>query len=317
MYISNLRNIVFCLIVFCAGYPTASPAQNATFNLSLGEGIYVSYCAACHGSAGDGKGPAAAAMNPAPRDFTKGVFKFRSTPSGTLPTDEDLLKVINKGVPGTWMPGWKGFLSEKQTLNVLAYLKTFLNDDSDWEQPLPEPSLFEDPPEKNLELIQNGHGFYLLFDCWTCHGFNGKGKGPSAKTLKDSRGRSIKPKDLTRKNYKAGFTPHDIRKTFITGLSGTPMPSYQGVFLIAKEDIDEAAYSRGFPKIAKEKFHDFVIDLPSRLYLDGLADDERRKIIVRNEWSLVYYVQSMAKNENWVDWFFRNSPDRESISFKP
>ncbi|MEE8335680.1 MAG: c-type cytochrome [Candidatus Neomarinimicrobiota bacterium] len=315
MSLSNyFRNIIFCSIVFCAGYPFTSPAQNATFNLLQGEEVYSSYCSACHGVAGDGKGPAAAAMNPAPRDFTNGVYKFRSTPSGALPTDEDLIKVINKGIPGTWMPGWKGIISEKQSRAVISFIKMFLNAESVWDQPLPAPYLSEIAPEKSPDLINNGHGYYLLFDCWTCHGFEGKGKGPSSKTLKDSRGKLIKSKDLTRKDYKAGFTPHDIRKTFLTGLSGTPMPSYEGVFLIAKEDIDEEVYSLGFPKTAKEKFHDFVLDLPSRSYLDGLSDDERRKIIIHNEWSLVYYVQSLVKNENWIDWLFRNSPDRDSIS---
>src|SRR4051812_9412553 len=62
--------------------------------------LYQARCAVCHGVAGQGDGPAAALLTPAPRDFTTGVYKFRSTPSGTLPTEADVLRTITRGLPG-------------------------------------------------------------------------------------------------------------------------------------------------------------------------------------------------------------------------
>jgi hypothetical protein len=73
---------------------------------SLGEGSYKHHCAVCHDEKGDGKGPQAAGLRPPPRDFTKGVYKFRSTPGGTLPTDEDVWKTISNGLHGTAMVPW-------------------------------------------------------------------------------------------------------------------------------------------------------------------------------------------------------------------
>jgi len=52
--------------------------------------VYEVNCAACHGVESDGNGPAARMFVTRPRDFRSGIFKFRSTPSGSLPTDEDL-----------------------------------------------------------------------------------------------------------------------------------------------------------------------------------------------------------------------------------
>ncbi len=57
-----------------------------------------------------GDGPAADFVHPHPRDFTLALYKVRSTPSGRVPTDHDLFRVINEGLPGTSMPAWKKYL---------------------------------------------------------------------------------------------------------------------------------------------------------------------------------------------------------------
>ena len=51
-------------------------------------GLYRQHCAHCHGITGDGAGPTAAFLNPYPRDYRAGKFKFRSTPIGVPPTHE-------------------------------------------------------------------------------------------------------------------------------------------------------------------------------------------------------------------------------------
>lgn len=88
--------------------------------------LYASACATCHGHAGRGDGRAARHLDgPAPRDFTTGVFKFRSTPAGIPPTDEDLFRAISRGVPGTWMPAWEGLLTRSQRWALVRYVKGF------------------------------------------------------------------------------------------------------------------------------------------------------------------------------------------------
>ena len=72
-----------------------------------GVAIYRAKCATCHGEKGDGQGPASYLLYPRPRNFVVGSFRLRSTPSGKLPADADLVRTIARGIPGTSMPGWK------------------------------------------------------------------------------------------------------------------------------------------------------------------------------------------------------------------
>jgi mono/diheme cytochrome c family protein len=70
-------------------------------------GLYREHCAHCHGITGDGAGPTAVFLNPYPRDYRKGQFKFKSTPVGQKPTHADLKKIVYDGIPGTAMPSFK------------------------------------------------------------------------------------------------------------------------------------------------------------------------------------------------------------------
>ena len=58
--------------------------------------VYETNCAVCHGIYGDGNGPAAHMFLARPRDFRQGIFKFRSTPSGSLPADGDLRQTVTQ-----------------------------------------------------------------------------------------------------------------------------------------------------------------------------------------------------------------------------
>src|SRR5207245_9732077 len=85
--------------------------------------VYNHACAWCHGRDGRGDGPAAFSINkylsPRPRDLTLGRFKLRSTPSGELPTDEDLLRTLERGSPG-YMPSFRGLTAGERQLAVTA-----------------------------------------------------------------------------------------------------------------------------------------------------------------------------------------------------
>jgi mono/diheme cytochrome c family protein len=80
------------------------------------------HCAACHGTDGDGNGPAAVWLFPKPRDFSAGLFKIQSTPSGSLPSDADLYRSISQGLGGSSMPAFH-YLSEQELLDVVEYVK--------------------------------------------------------------------------------------------------------------------------------------------------------------------------------------------------
>jgi mono/diheme cytochrome c family protein len=193
-------------------------------NVEVGRRVFEQNCAICHGSFGDGQGMAGMMVRTKPRDFRTGMFKFRSTPSGSLPTDEDLFQTISRGLRGTGMVG-QDFLPEGDRWAVVAYLKTFSERFKN-DKPQ-EPVFIPKAPPRTPELIAQGREIYQKAECFKCHGTEGRGDGPSATDLKDDWGYSIQPADLTRP-LKRGSTTEAIYKTLMTGLNGTPMPSYEG-----------------------------------------------------------------------------------------
>ena len=92
--------------------------------LEKGRDIYNRYCATCHGIDGTANTAAARQMNPPPRDLTQALFKHKASPGNQLPTDAEVIKVIQHGVPGTAMPAW-GQLLGSELDAVTQYLKMF------------------------------------------------------------------------------------------------------------------------------------------------------------------------------------------------
>jgi len=202
---------------------------------SYGRQVYLRRCVGCHGVNGDGNGPAAAFFQKdRPRNFTLGVFKFRLTPSGSMPDDGDLLRTITRGVRGTAMPSWQE-LPEKDRLAVIQYIKYELAADRSKpdkpylyfvEEPPKAPLFIGQPPAPSLELVKHGQDVWKQAKCWECHGEGGKGDGEKAAGLKDDFGFPIPPANLTTGQFKSGPSVKDIFRTMSTGLSGTPMPSF-------------------------------------------------------------------------------------------
>ena len=85
-------------------------------------GLYRTHCVNCHGITGDGVGPTATFINPYPRDFRRGLYKFKSTPKGEKPTDEDLRLIIVNGIPGTAMPAYQA-LPDRDVLALVQYVR--------------------------------------------------------------------------------------------------------------------------------------------------------------------------------------------------
>gem|GEM_PF-588526 len=226
---------------------TAPPIAATSAGAADGAALYNRYCLACHGTRGNGGGPAAPWLWPQPRDLTRGEFKWRSTPSGTPPTDHDLRTAIRYGVPGTSMHPFGATLGDADIDALVATVRGFsqsgdANTDSDASAPaeLVAAGAALSPPEVTPLLITRGKQVYLELGCGECHGQTGKGDGPSAAALVDDNGLSTAPYDLTARPVRRPREPGESRvvavyKSLITGLDGTPMPSYQGA--AATEDL--------------------------------------------------------------------------------
>ena len=159
----------FLLFFFATGGAFASPFVQSVARQELilhGKGAYEIRCAGCHGTKGDGKGPGSAFLNPAPRDFTSGIYKFRSSAIGTLPSDQDLMQTLSKGVQGTSMPSFAD-VPEQERVAIVQYVKTF---STSWKEnsnfgpvvqgtPLPEED-FKDY-KKFISCAQRGRALFI------------------------------------------------------------------------------------------------------------------------------------------------------------
>jgi DMSO reductase family type II enzyme heme b subunit len=189
---------------------------------NAGKAVYERKCLLCHGEKGDGKGAAAELLLPKPRDFTKGLYKIRSTANRT-PTDQDLFRIVSEGMPGTSMPAWE-VLPERDRRNVVAYIRTFA------------PDVFKEAPKK-LELpkevasseasIKRGKEMFEAIECHKCHGTDGRADGPSRPELKDEWGHPVAPANLTKRwNFRGGRSRAEIATRLANGVLGTPMPAF-------------------------------------------------------------------------------------------
>jgi mono/diheme cytochrome c family protein len=215
------------LLIFCCsviGTAQQSHVGNLVGNAKHGKALYQRYCIFCHGVDGDGAGDSAPYLDPKPRDFTKATFKCRSTPSGSLPLDSDLYDTITRGVHASGMPSWRPLLRQDRA-DLVAYVKSFSSRFQE-EPPVAPVSLPAETPTAP-ESVKRGADLFQSMNCWLCHGKEGRGNGPSASSLTDSKGYAIKPFDLSSgTTLKCGDSDQGILRDLITGLDGTPMPSF-------------------------------------------------------------------------------------------
>lgn len=101
---------------------TLAAGAVASDDEGLPQGLYREHCANCHGIAGDGAGPNASILDPYPRDFRHGKFKFKSTSASQPPSDEDLRRILQHGIPGTAMPSFH-LLEDDELDAIIDYVK--------------------------------------------------------------------------------------------------------------------------------------------------------------------------------------------------
>ncbi len=208
------------LLAFVAGLPGVLRAQD----LENGKALYDKWCAGCHGMTGQGDGPAADYMLPRPRDFTFAIYQIRTTSNGELPTDDDLRYIVDNGMPGSTMPGWKDKLGPGDRDDVVAYIKSFSRFFEDGQ---PEPVAVARAPRVTDEGLAEGRRlFEEEVECIKCHGAEGRGDGGSAPELTDDDGFPIRAANLTENwTFNGGGSVEDILMRIRVGVDGTPMPS--------------------------------------------------------------------------------------------
>lgn len=243
----------------------SSPVAVAERGTPDGARLYAEHCARCHGERGDGRG--LSPLDPPARHFGAEAFKFGTTSNRLCPTDEDLMRVIQDGIPGSAMPSFAQ-LSEEQRRAIAGHVRRLT-----WEnlfaklrakdkeefgdyvaadiaaqtdkllqpgQPLEVPATFSDP---HPELLARGRGVFVQY-CAPCHGLEGRGDGPQVQV--NENGTPAKPRDLTKGLYKGGGEPEDLYARIMLGIPGTPMPASSN---LSPQDVDALiAYVRSLPR---------------------------------------------------------------------
>jgi len=227
-------------------------------HLEHGQAVYLNQCAGCHGVTGDGQGLAAKYLDPPPRDYRLGKFKFTSTPRGVKPRRTDLERILRRGAKGTSMPSFP-WMADDDLEAVIDYVmllssrgeleyrlgqvaQTELTEDDDvapalvaeqaqgiaasWdeaEQQIVRPLTREISPTP--DTIAAGAKAFVQLNCYKCHGRDGRGI-KTGNIGKDDWGRTARAADLTTGTLHGGGRPIDIYRRIYSGINGTPMPAF-------------------------------------------------------------------------------------------
>lgn len=238
----------------------AAPPQPAVALTALEprvvHGLYVTHCAACHGSEGHGDGPAAEQLFPKPRAFADSPFRFAATGGSTEQVIKAVETTIRKGMVRSAMPGYEGTLTPSEIRGLADYVITLTEraDKNAW-APIAAYTPPASVPKLDRPMITRGAQLFKSLACVNCHGETGHGDGPEMAKLADVGGRPIRPADLASGLYKSGTAPEDLYRSIVLGVPGTPMIAYG-------------------PQVIKQP-------------QGGPADD-------RDVWALVAFVKSLA-----------------------
>ena len=226
--------------------------------LRRGREVYTRQCSGCHGTTGDGKGAAAVYMNPPPRDYRLGRFKFTSTPRGAKPRHEDLARIIRYGAKGTSMPSFR-WMARDDLDDVIDYVVLLssrgevefrlmrvaaeqLGEEDDIDPMLVAEQVqgiaaswaeadneivrpLTRQPQYTQESIEAGARAFVQLNCFKCHGRDGRGN-KQFDVGKDDWGRTAYAADLTTGMLHGGRRPLDIYRRIYSGINGTPMPAF-------------------------------------------------------------------------------------------
>ena len=312
--IRRYQNTIFLtLLLALASVFSVADAQNAPEASEEGKRVYEKSCAHCHGTEGRGDGSAAENLLPRPRDFTRGLYKIRSTETGQLPTDQDLFDIITEGMPGSSMPGWETALSTNERWEVTAYIKTFYEGFK--ENTAPRQIDLASKIAYSEQSVETGKALYTELGCVECHGDVGRGDGTSAPTLTDEWGFQTWPANLAQGwTFRGGGETEDIFKRFIGGIAGSPMPAFEGDSflhfgltseeskrLTELENRDEMTEAEDEESAAFYEKMEVAIDIALRITegdtlnaADRQTFDNAMKVVYEKSWHLANYVKSLS-----------------------
>lgn len=212
-----MKRILFLLpapLILALLWPSAARGQDG---VKRGLDLYARHCAICHGAEGKGDGPAAFLLSPKPRNFARGEFRLLTTRNG-VPTDEDLMRVLEMGMPGSSMPPWDRLPEADRKLLVgtvkgfwRADLARLYADEGLSPEELRKTVTDETTPgeavsflaegEATLARVARGRVVYTQA-CAPCHG--PEGRGETAQKLLDSQGYPAPARDFTKGIFKGG-----------------------------------------------------------------------------------------------------------------
>jgi mono/diheme cytochrome c family protein len=202
--------------------------------LEKGKQYYDINCRICHGDKGDGKGfveiiryaeKNGRVIKTFPRDFTSGVYKFRGSSTGCLPSPEDLKRTIKEGIDRSFMPPQEKIGDED--LEGVAQYVMYFSERFEEEDLCDEITAVKPDYVGSAKSIDKGREVYKRMKCADCHGSEGKGDGSKANEIVDDWGKKILPFNFVAGNLKRGSSAENIYMTFTTGLDGSGMPSYE------------------------------------------------------------------------------------------
>jgi mono/diheme cytochrome c family protein len=227
-------------------------------HLMRGLAVYTRQCAGCHGPTGNGQGTAAPNLDPAPRDYRLGKFKFISTPRDSKPRREDLARIIRRGAKGTSMPAFRWMpdedlqavidyvillsqrgeleyrlmriaseqLGEEDNIDAELVAEQAAGIAAAWDEAKSQVVLpITAEPARTAETVRLGAKAFVELNCFKCHGKDGSGNR-QFNVGKDDWGRTAFAADLTSGMLHGGRRPVDIYRRIYSGINGTPMPAF-------------------------------------------------------------------------------------------
>ncbi len=223
-----------------AASPTLPPPPPPAAIDTADRDLYTRNCAPCHGAEGRGDGPFAPALAPPPRDFGALAIKFAANARG-MPSDEDLARIIARGLPGSGMPAASHL--ERTDVSRLSHVVRRLAFEArvhdllagdDELEPAEASEVAADlvaagprvelPPRPDTAPEYPPHRLFAIY-CGECHGNDGTATGAFETEFFDDAGWPLRPRNLTWEPLKGGGTREDVMTRIVRGIPGTPMPA--------------------------------------------------------------------------------------------
>lgn len=208
------------------GQERTNPIEMTAESVEIGEGVFVEYCAGCHGRRADGRGRQSLNLNPKPQNL-------RNAPFVKYLTDERLYSSIAGGVRGTSMPAFDLILDQDRRWHVINYIRSLT---AHYELDLPNAIVHRpisadatSPVAMDDAVVAIGKQKFSLY-CVSCHGENGDGKGPVAANLVPAPRNLLVIASWGQKPFIDYLSDARLYDSIANGVPGTSMQPWGGVF---------------------------------------------------------------------------------------